>query len=329
MNVPIDIADLQAQRRQNRFQSALLVIGMAVIMATIGHILVGRTGMFVALGLCLASAIVGPRISPQVVLRMFQAQRVDPRQSPDLYEVITELARRAELPQVPVLYYIPTRMLNAFAVGSEKNSAIAMTDGLIRTLNPRELIGVMAHEVAHIRHHDMRVMGLADVVARITGSLSQLGQFMLLLQLPAVLMGATIGVSFLQILVLIFAPLATNLLQLALSRAREFHADLGAVDLTGDPHGLASALAKLETAHGGNWLEKLLMPHRRAPEPAILRTHPPTEERLKRLQDLVARAPRPASPLWKDDTESAACLCDRCQSAPRRAPRPRMGGLWY
>lgn len=328
--MPVDRADLHAQKKSNRFQSALLMLGMTAIMIALGWILLGRSGVYVALGVCLASVLIGPRVSPTMVIRLYKGQPIDPRQSGDLYEVVTELARRAELPKVPTLYYIPTRMLNAFAVGTEKNSGIALTDGLLRALTPRELVGVLAHEISHINHHDTRVMGLADVVSRLTGTLSQIGQVLLLLQIPAVLIGTSVvGLTIWQILAMVFAPMASSLLQLALSRQREFHADTGAVELTGDPAGLASALRKLEQYQDGNWLQKVLLPQR-APAPAVLRTHPATQDRIDRLSDLLDQPPPVTQhQMSAQDATTADHLCDQCGPQFRRRPRMHLSGLWY
>ncbi len=157
---------------------------------------------------------------------------------------------------------------------------------MLRQLEPRELAGVLAHEVSHVRNNDPWVMGLADVTSRITGWFSMLGQILFLLNIPLVLMGA-VSISWLAIALLIFAPTLSGLIQLALSRTREYDADIGAVELTGDPRGLASALAKLERTQG-RWLEQILMPGRRVPDPSLLRTHPPTAERIERLLALTS-----------------------------------------
>lgn len=148
-----------------------------------------------------------------------------------------ELAARAGLPAVPVPHYVPSGVVNAFATGSKHHAAIALTDGLLRSLTPRELTGVLGHEIAHIANEDLRVMGLADSISRLTHLLALLGQLAIVLSLPALLLGVT-EVNWPALLLLAVAPQLALLAQLGLSRVREFDADRLAAELTGDPHGL-------------------------------------------------------------------------------------------
>ena len=198
------------------------------------------------------------------------------------------LAGRAGLRRRPRLYYVPSRLLNAFAVGRPDDAVIALTDGLLRSMRLRELAGILAHETSHIRNNDLWLMGLADLVGRLTRLMTMLGLFLLILAVPLWIGGAA-SFPWLVIPLLVFAPQLTTLLQLALSRAREYEADLDAAGLTGDPAGLASALAKLERFQRGMW-EQILIPGYRLPEPSLLRSHPPTEERIARLRELQAAA---------------------------------------
>jgi heat shock protein HtpX len=171
-------------------------------------------------------------------------------------------------------------MLNAFAVGQRNDAAIAMTDGLIRSMDLRQLSGILAHEMSHIANGDLKVMGLADILNRVTSFMSTLG----LLGIPAVFgMGLDLPVGGL--LLLIFAPTIGGLLQLGLSRSREYDADLDGASLTGDPEGLAMALTYLEERQRGIW-EGLFLPGARMPQPSLLRTHPKTEHRVARLRAL-------------------------------------------
>jgi heat shock protein HtpX len=303
-------------RLVNTLQSVLLIGAMAGLLALLGWIVADLEGLLVALVVGLLVALFGPRVSPWLVLRMYRAQAIHPRQAPDLYRALYELCRRADLSRPPALFYIPTPMLNAFAVGSRDQAAIVLTDGLLRKLDGRELVGVLAHELSHVRHNDMWVMNLADIISRMTVALSQVGLFLLLLGLPLLLLGI-IRISPVALLLLIFAPTLVALLQLALSRTREYEADRGAVELTGDPRGLASALQKLEHYQGG-WLERILMPGRREPDPAILRTHPATSDRIRRLREL---APPEAPPL------RIASYAPPARAG--RRPRWHLNGLWY
>ena len=220
-----------------------------------------------------------------------------------------------------MIQYIASPTLNAFAVGRREDSVIAVTDGALRTLDLRELAGVLAHEVSHIRNNDLWVMGLADTISRLTSMLSFMGTMLLIAALPMFFAGGA-GPPVLAALLLMFAPTLGSLLQLALSRAREYNADLDAAGLTGDPRGLAAALLKLERYQGRAW-EEMVMPGRRIPVPSILRTHPPTEERVRRLMSLYGAS------------ESPAFRPDRVFQMPRGVaavaghPHWRRTGAWY
>jgi len=230
--------------------------------------------------------LVGLRVSPALVLRLYGARPLSPPEAPTLFRVVTALAARAELARVPALYYQPSRIINAFAVGRHDDSAICLSDGLLRALNQEELMGVLAHEISHIRNNDRWMMGLADAVSRLTRMFSWMGQLLLLLNLPMLILG---GDTFPWPLVLLLtgAPILSFLLQLALSRTREYDADLDAATLTGNPRGLANALAKMEQLRG-SWLERLLQSGRRLPEPSVFRTHPDSADRIRRLLELEA-----------------------------------------
>ena len=233
--------------------------------------------------------IIGPRVSTNMLLNMYHARQLSTQDAPQLHELISELSQRAELKHIPSIYYIPSQIMNAFTLGKPKNASIAISEGLLRHLTLRELAGVFAHEISHIRNNDMSVMSLADVVTRMTRLLSLFGQLLVIVNLPLIIL-SEVTISWFAILLLIFAPTLTALMQLALSRHREFDADLGAVMLTGDAHGLASALAKLERVQDG-FVEKVLGSRKPGSDPSILRTHPHTQERIKRLISLADKPP--------------------------------------
>jgi heat shock protein HtpX len=265
-----------------------LILGMALIMSVVGYSLAGRTGVWFAITFSAISALIGPTLSPKFVLQMHRARPLDPRQAPGLQETFSQLVRQAGLAHEPALYYVPSGMLNAFAVGADRTAVVAVTDGLLRTLSPRELVGVLAHELSHLRFGDTHLMALGDVFSQMTTSMSQIGQLLLILLLPAAILGAPF-ISFGGLMVLCFAPLACALLQLALSRSREFNADLGAIELTGDPLSMATALEKLERAQQGGWLRRLFFPYRSL-GPSFLRTHPATDERVERLRQMAGES---------------------------------------
>jgi heat shock protein HtpX len=195
----------------------------------------------------------------------------------------------------------------------------------LRQLTLRELAGVIAHEISHIRNNDMSVMGLADLVSRMTNMLALFGQLLVVVNLPLYLLTGA-AVPWLAIGLLMIAPTITALLQLALSRTREFDADLGAVALTGDPQGLASALARLESQRGSLW-ERVFLPGRREPEPSLLRTHPRTEERIERLLEL-SREERPQLVPGVMPVDTIFLLPNHYPEV-RRTPRWHIGGLWH
>ena len=322
----MNIEELERHKRDNTVHSALLLVAMTALLVALGALLKGWLGAVIALIACVAMALIGPRFSPALVLRMSNAQPLPRQSAPGIHQVFEELSSRAELPFTPSLYYVPSRMLNAFAVGSNNAAAVAVTDGLLRVMNPRELAGVLAHEISHIRHQDTRVMGLADFVSRVLGTISQIGQLLVIIAIPLALFGGSIGLGPWQLLAMIFAPFVSTLMQLALSRSREFTADLGAVELTGDAAGLASALRKLERIQkGGLW--NTIVPGKKAPVPAALRTHPPTEQRIERLGQIapIAAPPAPVERLRELLTGVTAPAYPRV----RVRPRWHVSGLWY
>jgi heat shock protein HtpX len=268
-----------SHRLQNALQTLALLAAMAALAGYLGWTLFGEIGLWAAaLGPVLA--LLGNGGSSDVILRLTRARPLAPAQAPGLYRTVEDLARRAGLPRAPRLYYVPAPALNAFAAGGYDAPAIALTDGLLRGLEPREMAGVLAHELSHVRARDVWVMTLAAVVGRMTSLLSFMGQLLLFVLIPLSLFGGH-GLPLLAILLLVFAPTISGLMQLALSRTREFDADIGAVELTGDPRGLASALDKLERRQGG-WMQRIFM----AGAPNWLRTHPATEERIRRLMEI-------------------------------------------
>jgi heat shock protein HtpX len=305
---------------RNVAHSALLLAAMLGVLGLCAFAAWGWTGALTALlggalGLALA-----PSVSPEWLLRLYKAREIHPRELPDLVRLLDAPARRAGLPR-PRLFYVPSRALNAFAVGRPEASCVAVTHGLLEALTRRELAGVLAHELSHIRNRDLWLMMLADAIGRLTSLVSNAGLVLLVLNLPLVLTGQALA-PWALVALLVLAPTATSLLQLALSRAREFDADLDAARLTGDPAGLASALAKLERRQGRFW-EEVILPGRRMPDPSLLRTHPPSRERVRRLLELYA----PAGPL--PEIEDGPVDLPAYAAARLAPPRLRWHGVWY
>lgn len=309
---------------RNRAQSVLLLFAMGAFLALLGWLVWGSDGILMLVAVGVFGVAMNPGVSPWWVMRLYGARPISPQQAPRLWSLIGRLAAEAELQNTPKLYYVPSSMLNAFAVGTRHQAAIAVTDGLLRKLTLREVAGVLAHEISHVRNNDLWVMGLADLFSRATTLLSLLGQFLLVLNFPLMLFGL-VAINWFAILLLILAPYVSALAQLALSRTREYDADLNAARLTGDPEGLARALSKIGGAQGG-WLERIFMPGRRIPEPSLLRTHPRTDERIARL---LALRPQLAG----FDRESlAGPALDIASTFGRpvvRLPGWHISGLWH
>jgi heat shock protein HtpX len=280
----IDSAVQQSHNRRNTLHTVLLITGTGLIMGILAYTMFGWIGLVGATAFGAFGILSLGRVSPKMVLGLYKARPLLQHEVPDLHAIIQELSKRADLPAVPTLHYVPTKMMNAFAVGNENDSAVAVTDGLLRAMNLRQIAGILAHEVAHIKSGDLKVMGLADVLNRITSILSNLG----LVGVPLVL-GTGINVPILGLVMMITAPTLGGLMQLGLSRAREYDADLDGATLTGDPEGLASALRILEERQGSKW-EGLVLPGSRLPQPSLLRTHPKTEHRIAKLMALSGKS---------------------------------------
>ncbi len=285
MNGNIDQFSFSKQKIVNVFSSLIFLLGMVSILSVLGWVFAGVYGMVWAGIISIIVLTAGAQITPRLVLRLYRARPLSPERTPWLYAVIRKLAQRGQLPMVPTLYYIPTPVMNAFATGSRNNAAIAVTDGLLNELNMRELTAVLAHEVSHLKNNDLWILNLSNSMGRVTSFFSLMGQLLLIFNLPLILVTGQ-HVSWMAIFVLIMAPTLTLLLQLALSRTREFDADLTAATLTGDPAGLALALQKIER-HSAGRLPGLLLPGQRKAQPEMLRTHPNTRERIKRLLSLA------------------------------------------
>ncbi len=320
--IPTGTAAAAVHRRHkvsNLLHSVLLLGGMVGLLALCGWIIAGAEGVLWAFAAGAFSLLFSPRVSPRLVLGMFGARRLSYAEAPRLYEIMRALSQRAELPTVPDLYYIASTTLNAFTVGSRDRAAVAVTDGLLRELTLRELAGVLAHEVSHVRNNDLWVMGLADTVANLTRFMALFGTVLLLVNLPLLLMERE-GVPWTLVLLLTLAPTAGALLQLALSRTREYDADLDAAHLTGDPEGVASALARIDRLQGRFW-EEAMLPGRKRGGPSLLRTHPSTEERVRRLLNL--RTPPPVLPGLEELPIHVPF------THVQHRPRYRASGYWY
>src|SRR5215470_8850311 len=320
----LDEGQRRAHRARNELQSALLVSGLGFVTAFSAWLLWSWTGALVALAWIGLLYLFAPRLPPEIIMRMYRARPIDPRQGEQILYIVGELAHRAGLPVAPAVYVIPSMTLNAFATGAPNRAAVGITEGLLRRLSLRELAGVLAHELSHVRNGDLSVMALADVMTRFTQALSYLAVILAIFNLPAWLLGDA-DMPFLGLLLLYLAPTIGSLLQLALSRTREYDADLEGAELTGDPRGLASALAKLERYQGSFWEDLMFpVPARRIPQPSLLRSHPPTEERIRRLLELEHRELPPPIEVVEEPMVSMVGV-----SPGSMQPRYRFPGVWF
>ncbi len=275
------IADSERRRRHIRHHSALLLIAMAALLSYCGWIVAEWNGILWSLVGGALMLVLVRRVPPGLILQAIGARPVARWEAPVLYEILDALCRRAGLGRVPQLCWVGERFPVAFTIGGGEATTIALSEGLVRGMTPREIRGILAHEIVHVRNGDLALMQLAMVVGQLTRTVSQIAFLLVFFSLFLRTVSAS-SFPIMPLLVLAFAPLGVGLLQLALSRTREGEADLEAAELTGDPHGLASALVKLRRQ------EQMLL-RGRFPAAAMLRVpplfrdHPATEERIQAL----------------------------------------------
>ena len=261
-------------------------------------------------------------------MKLYRGREPDERHAGQLFHMVEALANRAELPAIPRLFVIPSKTLNAFATGRPDDAAIGVTEGLLRALDVREVAGVLAHEMSHIRNRDLRVMAMADMASRMLQFMSLLAIVLFVMLIPSIFAG-NVRIPWMALGLLFAGPTVANLLQLALSRVREYDADLEAVYLTGDPEGLASALRKLERYTGRAW-EDLLPTGRKVPFPSVLRSHPKTADRIARLKDVLSpdHYPMPRR-LPRVALRETPMVTSIGLGPIEMRPRYRLPGLWY
>ena len=274
------------------FRTAILLAGMTALFMGVGYLLGGTGGMAIAFLVALGMNAFSYWNADKVVLRMYDAREVDARSAPEFYGMVHELAQNAGLP-MPKVYIIDNPQPNAFATGrNPANAAVAATTGILQTLSREELAGVMAHELAHVKHHDTLIM---TITATIAGAISMLANFALFFggnrDNPLGIVGT--------ILMMILAPLAAMLVQMAISRSREYEADRMGAEICGQPLWLASALNKIAgaaeripnqaaernpaTAH-----MFIINPLHGERMDNLFSTHPATENRIAKLQEMAS-----------------------------------------
>jgi heat shock protein HtpX len=281
----------------NRLKTIVLLASLTALLMWLGQAVAGAAGLWFALAVAAAMNIGAYWFSDRIVLRMHHAQEVSPVQAPELYAMVRDLAVRANLP-MPKVYVIPEDAPNAFATGrNPRNGVVAVTEGLLRVLDRREVASVIAHELGHIRHRDTLIMAVAATFAGALSMLANAAMFGSLLGGNQSSEDEEGGNALAGLLGVILAPIAATLVQMSLSRAREFMADEAAARYTGAPLALASALRKIET-----WSREIPM---RAGSPAtahlfihnpfsveslasLFSTHPSTEQRVARLMAMAS-----------------------------------------
>ena len=278
----------------NWMKTAMLMAGITALFMALGGAMGGQSGMLLALGFALVSNFFAYWFSDKIVLRMYNAREVDETSAPQFYTMVRELAERAQLP-MPRVYLIDEDAPNAFATGrNPEHAAVAATTGILRVLNARELRGVMAHELAHVKHRDILI---STISATMAGAISALANF-------AMLFGGRDSEGrpsnpIASIALAILAPIAGMLIQMAISRAREFEADRLGAEIAGDPEALASALDKIHRFAQGIPLEAaerhpataqmmIMNPLSGGGLRGLFSTHPATEDRVARLMDMAA-----------------------------------------
>jgi len=273
--------DSKRRRRRARRHSALLLIAMAALLSYCGWIVAAWDGILWSLACGAILFVLVRRIPPDLMLQAIGARPVARWEAPMLYEILEALCRRARLNRIPHLCWVAQRLPVAFTIGQGEVATIALSKGLASDMTAREIGGILAHEIVHIRNGDLALMQLAMVVGQLTRTVSQIAFLLVFFSLLLRTVSAP-SLPVVPLLMLAVAPLGVGLMQLALSRAREGEADLEAAELTGDPHSLASALIKMRHR------ERMLL-RGRFPSvaplrvPSLLRDHPATEERIRAL----------------------------------------------
>jgi heat shock protein HtpX len=278
----------------NTVKTALLLAILTALFIVIGNAVGGKSGALIAFVLAIAMNFFSYFFSDKIALGMYHAQKVTEEEYPALFRIVRKLVQNANLP-MPSIYIIPEEAPNAFATGrNPKNAAVAVTVGALRLLNENELMGVLGHELGHIKHRDILISTIAATIA---------GAIMIIADMVrwAALFGGfskdrdSESNPFVLIALAIFAPLAATLIQLAISRAREYEADRAGAEFSGNPLYLASALEKLENyskqipLEGNPVTENLFIvnPFSAKGIMNLFSTHPPTQERIKRLRQMA------------------------------------------
>jgi len=288
----------------NFFKTALLMTALTVLFVLVGKALGGTQGMVWAFIFALGMNFFSYWFSDKIALTMSGAHEVSPEQAPQLYRIVDEVARMAGVPR-PRVYVIETDSPNAFATGRDpEHAAVAVTTGIMRLLSERELVGVLAHELGHVRNRDTLIMTIVATLAGAITMLAHLAQFAFLFGGYGRSDDREGANPFVALLAIIVAPIAATLIQLAISRSREYGADATGAHISHDPLALASALEKLQrgtemrpldpSAPGSQATAHLYIvnPFAGGGLASLFQTHPPIPERVARLRAMAAQGLR-------------------------------------
>jgi heat shock protein HtpX len=274
----------------NYIKTALLLAALTGVMVLLGNWLGGRSGMVFALGLAAVMNFGSYWFSDKIVLKMYRARPVSPSDAPRLHAIVDRLVARAELPK-PALYVLPQPAPNAFATGrNPSHAAVAVTAGLMEAMDDEEIEGVVAHELAHIKNRDILIGSIAATIAGAITMLATMARWGAMLGGFGGRNDRDGGILGLLVMTLV-APIAALVIQMAVSRSREYAADATGAHIAGSPHGLARALEKLGTYSKRIPMQSnpatshmfIVKPLSRGGAMGLFSTHPPIEERIRRL----------------------------------------------
>lgn len=278
----------------NQFRTVALLGLLSGLLVTVGYSIGGANGALMGLGVAAISNLFSWYQSDKIALAAYQAQPIGEADAPDLYRMVQRLCDRAEIP-MPKLYVVPSSAANAFATGRDpQHAAVAVTQGIVNVLSAEELEGVIAHELSHVKNRDTLTQAVAATLAGAISFLAQMLQYSLWFRGGSRDERQGGGNPLGMLLAIFLAPLAASVIQMAISRTREFEADAGSASLTGNPRGLASALQRLEMS-----ARQIPLDNNPAFSPLLIveggpgrflanlfATHPPTEVRIERLLQL-------------------------------------------
>jgi len=279
----------------NAIKTTLLLTALTLILVVAGQALGGRSGMVIALVFAVVMNFGAYWFSDKLVLRMSRAKQVSEAEAPELHSIVRELSQRARLP-MPKVYVINDPSPNAFATGrNPEHAAVAATTGIMSLLSREELMGVMAHELAHVTHRDILIGTIAATMAGAISMLAYMAQWALIFGGGRGSRDNPLGI-FATIAMMILAPLAAMLVQMAISRSREYGADAGGARICGNPRWLADALRKLERGVAARPMNVnpatahmyIVNPLHGGGMMSLFSTHPPLAERVRRLEELAA-----------------------------------------